>query len=71
MTTLSPRQQTICDYVVMGWGSKEIGRELGISPRTVESHREIIYRKMGVRDARELVRKVLTCEPCHEHLPPR
>ena len=55
MTTLSKRQQDVCDYVVMGWGN----RELGISKRTVESHREIIYRKLQVRNVVELVRKVL------------
>lgn len=59
MTTLSKRQQDVCDYVVMGWGSKEIARQLGISHRTVETHREIIYRKMGVRSVVELVRKVM------------
>lgn len=60
MTTLSKRQQDVCDYVVMGWGSKEIARQLGISKRTVESHREIIYRKLQVRNVVELVRKVLS-----------
>lgn len=60
MTTLSKRQQDVCDYVVMGWGSKEIAHQLGISKRTVEDHRAAIYRKMGVRNVVELVRKVLT-----------
>lgn len=59
MTVLSPKQQKVCDLVVLGWTNKEIARKLGIGDRTVEEHRGAIYRKMGVRNAVELVRKML------------
>lgn len=56
---LSFRQQEVCDRVVRGMSSKEIATELGISHRTVDAHREEVYRRMGVRSAVELVRKLM------------
>jgi len=56
---LTARQQTICDLITLGRTNKEIAFELGIGSRTVECHRETIYRKHGVRNAVELVRKML------------
>jgi hypothetical protein len=38
--------------------NKEIGDSLGISSRTVESHRAAIFDKTGARNAVELVRKM-------------
>ena len=59
MRGLTEQQQRVCDLVALGWSSKEIARSLGISHRTVETHREEIYRKLRVRNAVELVRKTL------------
>lgn len=56
---LTIRQQRVCDLVVKGLTAKEIGQKLGIGARTVESHRDTIYRKLGVRNAVELVRKTM------------
>jgi DNA-binding NarL/FixJ family response regulator len=53
------RMQNVCDLVVRGETGKEIGRELGISPRTVEDHRRQIFRKYHVHNAVELTRKVM------------
>ena len=36
--------------------SREIARQLQISPRTVETHRARILRKLGARSAVDLVR---------------
>lgn len=57
--TLTPRQQTVCDLIALGWTSKEIGSKVGISSRTVEFHRIAIFKKLEVRNAIELVRKLL------------
>lgn len=62
MKDLTAKQQQVCDLVAMGWTSKEIAQKLGIGPRTVESHRDAIYEKLGVRNAVELTRKTLGAE---------
>lgn len=58
-TRLTLKQQRVCDLISLGWSNKEIAAELGIGARTVECHREAIFKKMEVRNAVELVRKVL------------
>lgn len=59
MTSLTTKQREVCELVAKGWTNKEIAQKLGIQPRTVESHRDAIYDKLGVRNAVELTRKVL------------
>ena len=43
-----------------GASNKEAGRHLGISPRTIEDHRANIMKKLGARNAADLVRIVMT-----------
>ncbi len=52
---LTPRETDIALRVGRGLSSKRIGHELGISEHTVRKHRENIARKLGVRNAAELV----------------
>jgi len=59
MPPLSEREQQVLDRLVEGLRTKEIARSLGLSPRTVEIYRYAVYRKMGVHNAVDLVRKVL------------
>lgn len=56
---MSKRQTAVCELVALGWSNKEIAARLGIDHRTVESHRASVYDKMKVRNAVELVRKML------------
>ena len=42
-----------------GKGTKEIAAELGVSPRTVEYHRERLYRIFGVHDLVSLCRRAI------------
>lgn len=51
---LSPRQREIAALVALGFSSKEIGRTLGISTRTVEGHRAELMRKLDARNAANL-----------------
>ena len=53
---LSPREKQVLVRIAEGLGSKEIAVELGVSHRTVETHRTNLMRKVGVRKASELVR---------------
>ena len=43
-----------------GQSNKEAGRELGISPRTIEVHRARVMEKLGARNTADLMRIVLT-----------
>ena len=54
--SLSERQRDTMQYLVRGLSNKEIGQELGISPRTVEIHRTWVMTKMSARSIAELVR---------------
>ena len=46
--------------VHLGASNKEAGRHLGISPRTIEDHRANIMKKLGARNAADLIRIVMT-----------
>ena len=47
--TLTPRELEILTMVSHGSTMQQVGRRLGISPRTVETHVAKLYRKLGVR----------------------
>ncbi len=59
LADLTPRQGEVLDGVMGGKASKTIAYDLGISQRTVESHRAAIMERVGARSVSELVRKVL------------
>jgi DNA-binding CsgD family transcriptional regulator len=56
---LTPRERVVLAQTVRGASSKEAGRTLGISPRTIEFHRANIMKKLGAKNLADLVRKVL------------
>jgi DNA-binding NarL/FixJ family response regulator len=62
MSLLTQRQQQVAEQVVRGASNKEIAYTLNLSPRTVEIHRYNIFHKLGVRNAVELTRKMLSGE---------
>ena len=53
---LSPREQEVLKRVAGGLSSKEIGATLNISPRTVETHRARLMRKLDLHSVAELTR---------------
>jgi len=53
---LSAREREVLVEIAKGVTSKEIAGRLGISPRTVESHREALTRKLGIRGVAGLTR---------------
>jgi DNA-binding NarL/FixJ family response regulator len=53
--SLTQRQREILQFLVAGKTAKEIGALLGISARTVESHKYEMMQSLGVRTAAELV----------------
>ncbi|MGJ4893754.1 LuxR C-terminal-related transcriptional regulator [Bradyrhizobium oligotrophicum] len=56
---LSPRERDVCLEIIRGGTCKEIGRRLGMSARTVETHRWDIFRKLGIAGSAALVMHVL------------
>ena len=56
---LSAREWDVLERIARGASNKETGRELGISPRTVEVHRARIMEKLGARHAADLMRIAL------------
>ena len=53
---LSPREIEILKLVAGGYSSTEIGQQLFISPRTVDTHRNNIIQKLQVNGVAGLVR---------------
>lgn len=54
--TLSPRQREVLRLVVQGQSNKEIARILGLSAKTVETHRSRLMKQLGVHEVTGLVR---------------
>lgn len=55
---LTPRQLQVSDALLRGLTNKEVAKELGITPRTVEDYRGKIIQKYGVRNLVQLMRAV-------------
>jgi DNA-binding NarL/FixJ family response regulator len=53
---LTPREREIVQLLAEGHRNKIIGHKLGISIKTVETHRMTLMRKLGVKSIVELVR---------------
>ena len=57
---LTPRERTVLAQLVAGATSKEAGRALHVSPRTIDFHRADIMRRLGAKNMADLVRKILS-----------
>jgi DNA-binding CsgD family transcriptional regulator len=60
MESLTAREQQVARLAAQGYTAREIGVELHIGRRTVETHLVNAYDKLGVRSKRELMRSVRT-----------
>lgn len=54
--TLTPRERDVLIEIARGRTNKEIAGTLGLSVRTIESHRESLLKKLGVRGTAGLTR---------------
>ena len=57
---LTARERDVLNQIAAGSSNKQAGRDLGISPRTIEVHRARIMEKLGAKNAADLVRIVLS-----------
>ncbi|HXI05570.1 MAG TPA: response regulator [Bradyrhizobium sp.] len=60
----TPREREVLQRIVVGETNKEAARKLGLSSRTIEGYRASIMRKVGARNAAELLRRVLSEGRC-------
>ena len=59
---LTPRERQVMNLLALGSSSKEVAATLKISARTVEAHRRVVLRKMGVSSVAHLARAVARLE---------
>jgi len=55
LAALTKREREVLDKLLEGGSSKHIARDLGISPRTVEAHRQNLLHKLEVGSVKELM----------------
>jgi two-component system response regulator NreC len=58
---LTVREAEVLRLIALGHTNVEIARQLGVSARTVETHRANLHGKLGLRTRAELVRYALRC----------
>lgn len=58
---LTPRENEVLLLTTQGLTNKDIARQLGISPRTVENHRARMMEKMQASNLADLCRMAATC----------
>ncbi len=56
---LTPHELQIARLIVGGASTRDVAAKLFISPRTIEAHLSTIFRKLGVRNRRELSARAL------------
>jgi DNA-binding NarL/FixJ family response regulator len=59
VSRLSDREFEVFRLIGRGAGPSEIARQLGVSVKTVETHREHIKKKLGLANGRELLRAAM------------
>jgi len=69
LSTLTLRESEILSLAIVGVSNKEIAQRLGISHRTVETHRSRVLVKTGVKNILELTRFVVDADSFIEKIP--
>lgn len=59
LASLTTREREVLRGIARGLTNKDIATQLGISPRTVETHRESLMRKLGIRHVAGLTKLAL------------
>jgi DNA-binding CsgD family transcriptional regulator len=58
---VSERERAVLKLIAQGKDAVEIGKELFISPNTVNNHRQNMLNRLGVKDATALVQICRMC----------
>ena len=51
---LTDRQRQVVELIAQGLSNEEIADQLGISPRTVKAHSDVLRQKLGVTRRRQI-----------------
>ena len=51
---ITPRQRDVIVLIAAGCSNDEVSERLGISPRTVKAHCDVLRQKLGVRRRRQI-----------------
>jgi ATP/maltotriose-dependent transcriptional regulator MalT len=51
---ITQRQRQVIQLIAAGLSNDELGHELGISPRTVKAHCDVLRQKLGVPRRRQI-----------------
>jgi DNA-binding CsgD family transcriptional regulator len=52
--SITDRQRQVIALIAAGYSNDEVSERLGISPRTVKAHCDVLRQKLGVRRRRQL-----------------
>lgn len=63
---LSEREQTVLRLTAEGYNGPEIGKRLGISPKTVDTYKQRIEEKLGLAHRTDYVRLALALDLIHK-----
>ena len=72
--SITDRQREVIVLIAAGCSNDEVGERLGISPRTVKAHCDVLRQKLGVRRRRQLpiaYRSLTGDDPLARSLDPR
>ena len=72
--SITDRQREVIVLIAAGCSNDEVGERLGISPRTVKAHCDVLRQKLGVRRRRQLpiaYRSLTGDDPLAQGLGPR
>lgn len=67
MSVLSPRERQVFQMLGAGKSTRVIASELGVSVKTVETHRQRIKEKLHLKDCAELNHRALLATNGHSH----
>jgi ATP/maltotriose-dependent transcriptional regulator MalT len=51
---ITERQREVVTLIAAGYSNEEVGERLGISPRTVKAHCDVLRQKLGVARRRQI-----------------
>jgi len=52
--TITTRQREVVELIAQGLSNDEVALELGISPRTVKAHCDVLRQKLGITRRRQI-----------------
>lgn len=66
---LTNREAEVCYHLAQGYSKAYVSKLLYVSPLTIKTHTQSIYRKLGVRNSDELIERVRRLTETHNSTP--